>query len=103
MSKLEYAQDGIYQEAKGSLDSCADHLDQAIYYSQILVKDDFPHRDYIRNSLTNDVRKLKEELNNISEEIRKADNQVEHLTNEIVKGSGEIANIECKKRKRMIE
>lgn len=102
MSKLEYAQDGIYQDAKGSLDSCDYHLDQAVYYSQILVKDDFPQRDYVRNNLTNDVRNLRQELSDITEAIRNADRKVEDLTNDINKNSAETPVVECEKRKRMI-
>lgn len=102
MSKLEYAADGVYQEVKGAFDSADGNINEAIYYSHLLVLDDFPQVHYVRNQLTPDLEKVKEELDNIKQDILNMDTKVSELTDEINNSSKTIDIITPEQRKRMI-
>ena len=102
MSKLKYAEDGVYQEVKGTLDIADGNISEAINYSRLLVLDDFPQVDYVRNQLTPDLEKVREELDNIKQDIIKMDANISELTDTINNSAKVIDIITPEQRKRMI-
>lgn len=102
MSTLQYASDGIYPEIKGIMDTAEDNANLAVYYSHLLVLDDFPQVDYVRNQLTPDIQQILEELLNIKKDIQITDSKISELTDDINKGSQTIEISTPEPRKRMI-
>lgn len=102
MSKLEYATDGIYPEISGIMDTALDNAGQAVYYSRLLVLDDFPQVHYVRNQLTPDLESVKRELEAIKDSIQHRDNKISQLTDDINNGSKAMEISTPEQRKRMI-
>lgn len=102
MSKLEYTVDGIYPEIKGIMETAMDNANQAVYYSHLLVLDDFPQVYYVRNQLTPDLENVRQELEEIRNIIQGKDSRIMKLTESIDNGSRAIEVSTPEQRKRMI-
>ena len=102
MSKLEYVADGIYPEVRGTADSAHYNADQAVYYSHLLVLDDFPQVYYVRNQLTPDLESVRRELEDIVTDIQKMDGKISELTEVLNNATRTVTSTVPEQRKRMI-
>jgi hypothetical protein len=102
MSKLEYTTDGIYPEIRGIAEEASQNANDAVYFSHLLVLDDFPQVYYVRNQLTPDLERVREELENIIRDIISMDKRITELTETISNASRLLENTVPEQRKRMI-
>lgn len=101
MSKLLYPNDGIYTYCKVHIESCANHLSQAISSCNFNIPEDFVYRNYL-NNLDNVARDYYREISSINSRMLKTNNNFKTLSSDLKTNAKKMTTGKIKDRDRMI-